>query len=483
MKKRWSCLTLALLLCLGSVHAAGKELFPTVNAYPGYADVKTTAWYYDNIKLCNEIGLMNGTDKGFQPEKTLTVAECAAVAARIRVALTGETIPGVTPLPGETLPWYQQYLGYMSSADATLTPMLAHPEEPCSRLQYLLLLNAALPSEQQLLNAINSITSLPDTDDDTVLMFYNAGILTGVDEQGSFEGDKTLTRAECAAMVSRIARPELRKSFVPKEKPDNVPPAAQPSQGEIAIDDSTTVMTVNGAPIPVETLKYWIGAMTYQANYSLYMSQGTFLDLSDPDAVQSLLSHAQDQAAVELFLQSKADQLGCTIDNLPAALLPTVPVDALERYVRENGLLCAKHILVDDIETANAVLDGMKATPTLDQFNALLSVFGTDPGMSSNPQGYLFGEGEMVEEFEAATKALPIGSYTREPVQSQFGYHIIWRLDPTTHPDLIEEYRVYSLEEQIRTWLQGAELLVNEQVQNQIDIGECYNSYVDSMQR
>lgn len=84
MKKRLLCLVLALALCLGSVHAAGEELFPAVNAYPGYADVKETAWYYDNIKLCNEIGLMNGTDKGFQPEKTLTVAECAAVAARIR---------------------------------------------------------------------------------------------------------------------------------------------------------------------------------------------------------------------------------------------------------------------------------------------------------------------------------------------------------------------------------------------------------------
>ena len=112
MKKRWFCLALALLLCLGSVHAAGEVMFPTVNAYPGYADVKDTAWYYDNIRLCNEVGLMNGTDKGFQPEKTLTVAECAAVASRIRSALTGEAIPEVDPTRYVVTPppWWASYI-------------------------------------------------------------------------------------------------------------------------------------------------------------------------------------------------------------------------------------------------------------------------------------------------------------------------------------------------------------------------------------
>ena len=41
--KRLAAVVLALALCLGGVHAAGEELFPAVNAYPGYADVKETA--------------------------------------------------------------------------------------------------------------------------------------------------------------------------------------------------------------------------------------------------------------------------------------------------------------------------------------------------------------------------------------------------------------------------------------------------------
>ena len=57
------------------------------------------------------------------------------------------------------------------------------------------------------------------------LTFYNAGILTGVDKQGTFAGDRTLTRQECAAMVARIARTELRQSFVPEAAPAPDPAA------------------------------------------------------------------------------------------------------------------------------------------------------------------------------------------------------------------------------------------------------------------
>ena len=55
------------------------------------------------------------------------------------------------------------------------------------------------------------------TADAAVLSFYNAGILTGVDDWGTFAPDKTLTRAETAAMVARVARPELRESFSPAD--------------------------------------------------------------------------------------------------------------------------------------------------------------------------------------------------------------------------------------------------------------------------
>lgn len=65
------------------------------------------------------------------------------------------------------------------------------------------------------LPVINHISSLPDTDDEEILQFYRAGILTGMDQFGTFYGDKPLTRKEMAAMLSRIARPSLRMEFTP----------------------------------------------------------------------------------------------------------------------------------------------------------------------------------------------------------------------------------------------------------------------------
>ena len=106
--KRFTAFLLCAALCLSPALAVGEEKFPAVNVYPGYADVKETDWFYDTAKLCYEIGLMTGTDKGFEPNKTLTGPECAALAARLREKLTGKPIPEPTPDPG--LPGYQHYV-------------------------------------------------------------------------------------------------------------------------------------------------------------------------------------------------------------------------------------------------------------------------------------------------------------------------------------------------------------------------------------
>lgn len=215
MKKRMTCAALALALCLGLCPAfAAQEKFPAVNTYPGYADVAESDWFYSNAKLCYEIGLMNGTDKGFEPGKTLTIGECTAIAARMRSALTGEPIP-----PLEDAPWYLPYAEYMRSVEPLLTGLTAHADDDSTRYGFLRLLDAAISGQEGLLEPINEVEYLPDPgfrENTMVLAFYNAGILTGTDKYGTFDPDKSLTRAEAAAMVSRIARPELRLRFTPE---------------------------------------------------------------------------------------------------------------------------------------------------------------------------------------------------------------------------------------------------------------------------
>ena len=60
------------------------------------------------------------------------------------------------------------------------------------------------------------------------------------------------------------------------------------------------------------------------------------------------------------------------------------------------------------------------------KFEDIAKEKSTDPGSGANggDLGY-FGPGQMVPEFEKAAFALEPGSYTKEPVQSQFGWHVI----------------------------------------------------------
>jgi len=192
-----------------AVSAAGRERFPAVNVYPGYSDVKKEDWYYENAKLCYEIGLMTGTDQGFASTRILHISEVVAIAARIREALTGQAIPAPVPDPGT--PWYQHYVDYLTNSGISVP----EPEKEATRLEFVQLLAAVLPKGT--LSTRNDISSLPDTADADVIAFYGSGILTGVDKYGSFAGDRTLSRMECAAMVSRIARAELQINFTPAD--------------------------------------------------------------------------------------------------------------------------------------------------------------------------------------------------------------------------------------------------------------------------
>lgn len=253
MKKRLLCAALALYLSLSLALAAGtEEKFPAVNTYSGYADVQETDWFYQNAKLCYETGLMTGTDVGFEPGKNLTQAEAVVLAARVGAAIKGDTL---RPLQqGED--WWLPYEEYVLGGE-----YLSAPADFAFRLQFVSLLDMVLPEE--LLMPINNISlnDIPDNDPtidrseygETALRFYQAGILTGRDTYGSFGPTYSLTRAEAAAMVSRIVRPELRLTFTP----------ADYSSFTAAYLTPDTVMFDTGAT--AEEFLKWVNARIFQA--------------------------------------------------------------------------------------------------------------------------------------------------------------------------------------------------------------------------
>ncbi|MDQ2632960.1 MAG: peptidylprolyl isomerase, partial [Pseudomonadota bacterium] len=83
----------------------------------------------------------------------------------------------------------------------------------------------------------------------------------------------------------------------------------------------------------------------------------------------------------------------------------------------------ARHILVKTREEAEAIIKELDGGA---DFQELANEHTTDPSgkTSGGDLGY-FAPGQMVPEFEKAAFALNVGEHTKEPVQSQFGWHII----------------------------------------------------------
>lgn len=92
------------------------------------------------------------------------------------------------------------------------------------------------------------------------------------------------------------------------------------------------------------------------------------------------------------------------------------------RFERLQTEVEASHILLEDEETAQDIIDQLNDGA---DFAALAEEHSTDPGSAiEGGQLGFFSAGQMVPEFEEAAYTLDIDEIS-EPVQSDFGWHII----------------------------------------------------------
>ncbi|MGU3401250.1 peptidylprolyl isomerase [Brucellaceae bacterium D45D] len=110
------------------------------------------------------------------------------------------------------------------------------------------------------------------------------------------------------------------------------------------------------------------------------------------------------------------DEVRARYDKEIAAIPPQVEVRA-------------RHILVKTKEEADAIIKKLEGGA---KFEDLAKESSTDGSAANGGDLGYFSEGQMVPEFEKATFALKPGEYTKEPVQTQFGFHVIQLEDRRT---------------------------------------------------
>ena len=190
--------------------------YPKNTYAPGmFADVDENAWYGFNkgmaIASAYEYGLMVGNSAtAFNPMGNMTVAEAITVAARVNSIYE---IGVEFFIPSEL--WYQTYVDYAITHWIINSDDFSSYDRAATRAEMAYIFSRSLPDSQ--FSEHNAVNSLPDVDGATpyynnIIMLYKAGVLAGNDDEGTFSPGNNITRAEAAAIISRVILPDTRMS-------------------------------------------------------------------------------------------------------------------------------------------------------------------------------------------------------------------------------------------------------------------------------
>lgn len=181
-----------------------------------------------------------------------------------------------------------------------------------------------------------------------------------------------------------------------------------------------------------------------------------------------------------------------------------LPDGDVSSYAEDAEYMHAKHILLNTIDDAGepfsdeekeavraraqellSQLGGLSGEALEEKFDELMRENSEDGGLAYYPGGYYFVPGEMVQPFEDAVRSLDDGKLSPEPVESNFGYHIILRL-PLDFDEEID-YSGYSLryiaasalfDNMSREWFDTAEVEYTETFAD-LDFNELFGSGED----
>jgi peptidyl-prolyl cis-trans isomerase C len=215
---------------------------------------------------------------------------------------------------------------------------------------------------------------------------------------------------------------------------DQMQSGARTDTGNTAIStpmvEGDVVATVNGTPLTQDVLDIYATQRKAQGGDEEANSQEAILnelislELMRQDSIKKGLN-TQPFVIAAIDQQTRTALAGAAIKDFMANN-PVSDEAAQTLYDEQIGVAgkeySARHILVDDEETANEVI---KLLDSGSDFSELAKEKSTGPSGPSGGKLGWFGEGQMVKPFADATAALEKGSYTKTPVQTQFGWHVI----------------------------------------------------------
>jgi peptidyl-prolyl cis-trans isomerase C len=230
--------------------------------------------------------------------------------------------------------------------------------------------------------------------------------------------------------------------------------------------EGVVVATVNNSPITQDVLDVYAsqrkaqGGNNEQANSEeAVLDELISLELMRQDAVNKGLN-TQPVVIAALDQQTRTALAGAAIKDFMASN-PVSDEAARALYDEQIGVAGkeynARHILVADEETANGVIELLDSGS---DFSELAKEKSTGPSGPSGGKLGWFGADQMVKPFSEATAALEKGAYTKTPVQTQFGWHVILLDDirestPPPFDDVKDRIKLLLANQQLQQYIES----------------------------
>ena len=213
------------------------------------------------------------------------------------------------------------------------------------------------------------------------------------------------------------------------------------SSGSVFAQDRIAVATLNGETIWLEEVMRAVEGLPQeyrQAPMDTYFDQlvaevidtrlaaaaGYEANLDNDKAVAEAMKMAADRILAEAFLSA-------TINSQITDEAIMSAYDAFVADTASREQVTASHILVETEEAAQEII--AKLNDGAD-FATLAKENSTGPSGPNGGALGTFSRGQMVPAFETAAFAMPVGSFSAEPVQTQFGWHVISVSDRSVQP-------------------------------------------------
>lgn len=150
-----------------------------------------------------------------------------------------------------------------------------------------------------------------------------------------------------------------------------------------------------------------------------------FVDSANKEISEFLKNNKLDNEDLRYFYTSQqylVHLMNQVQDNIEEGDTRQYYTDHQDQFTASEDMVRASHILVADEDKAKEIIAKLDNG---ESFADLAAEFGTDGTKSTGGDLGPFVYGDMLEDFSKAAFALKKGEYTKEPVKSDAGYHVI----------------------------------------------------------